>query len=445
MLPALIIFIYLALSYVAINRLSFFKDLGLSPITIFSILVSKVAAGWLYGYIHQVYFGGGDTFLYFKESQQIAYTFFQYPNYYLSTWLGGIAEVPEGADVYIYPPLEIFWRDLGTYVLIHLHALPLLLSLGYYEVHIVFVSWLSLIAGLNFYRIFRRQFQIIPLLLLITCFFMPSVFFWTSGFHKDVWVYLGLSGVFCSLDTYSRMGYFSRTIVRNLLLGLLTILLFRYHLIVLLLPPLIAYFWAEHRNSRIAPIYSFVVVYGGLGLLGLLAEIIGIFPLFDILGQRQQAFLNELGGSQIEGIVPWSGEFWQLLYFLPQAFVNAATRPFFWDCKDFLQFTAALEISSFWLLTLVSFFLPRQSAGSRTLVLFILSYSLSQLLLIGILVGNTGTIVRYRSVAIGLLAVVVTQAYSALRFSFKGGANKDKIISGENKNKSRKKQIQIFP
>ena len=414
MFPALLIIIYISLVYWWISRSNYFEIDNLSKPLIFGIFLTKVLAGFAYGYIHSAYFGGGDTFLYFKDSAQIANTFFVYPSYYFQSIIGLSPAVPLGADVFIYPPAHVFWRDLGTYSLVHIHALPQLLSFGSYNVHIVFVAVIGLIASLNIYKVFSKRLSITPMILIAACFFMPSVAFWTSGLHKDVWVYLGLSWILIALCRFSEYKDFRRTVLSPLLFGFFGIALFRYHLLILLIPAVIAYFWSILTPSK-SPLSRFAIIYSLLALVLCLIQIFGFIDILEVLSNRQLAFLNEKGASNIEGVVAWTPNIWGFISFLPHAIANAAFRPFYWNCKDFLQVIAAIEISFFWLLAIASIFLKRKNAASTPISYFILFYAISNLLLIGLLVGNTGTIVRYRSVALGLLAIVVVQVIAALK------------------------------
>lgn len=414
MFPAFLITLYIALVYWWISRSKFFEIDNLSRPLIFGIFLSKVLAGFAYGYIHKVYFGGVDTFLYFKDSAQIANTLFSYPGYYFQSFLGLSPTVPVGADVFLYPPSNIFWRDLGTYSLVHIHAIPQLFSFGYYNVHIIFVAIIGLIASLNFYKVFSKNLHIAPTILIIACFFMPSVVFWTSGLHKDVWVYLGLSWVLSALGNFAASKQYQRNVILPLILGFLTVALFRYHLLFLLIPAVISYFWAESTSNKNS-LYRFAIVYGILLLSAFLIQFSGAIDILEILSHRQQAFLQEKGNSNIEGVMAWDANIMGFLGFLPHAVANAAFRPFYWNCKDFLQVIAAVEISIFWLLAIASLFMRRRSSKSKPIMYFILFYAISNLILIGLLVGNTGTIVRYRSLALGFLAIVVVQALDAFR------------------------------
>ena len=134
-----------------IKSSSLFSIEGLSRKFIFFVFISKVLTGITYGLIHTYYFSGGDTFLYLKESTLIGETIFVYPQYYLYSLLGWATELPN-STVFIYPDASIFWKDLGSYVLVHWHGLLHPFTQGLYHLTIFFIAVVGLMASLNFYN-----------------------------------------------------------------------------------------------------------------------------------------------------------------------------------------------------------------------------------------------------------------------------------------------------
>lgn len=415
MFPTLLIIIYSSLICLWIGKAKYFKTKELSSSFICGVFLLKILVGILYGYIHQTYFQGSDTFDYFSGASQIANTFFSYPTYYFQSWIGMNPIVPVGADVFTYPEWKFIQQDFGTYLLVHLHAIPQLISFGSYNVHLVFVAVLGLFASINLYKALKETLFIPNPLLIFTCFFMPSVLFWTAGLHKDVWVYLGLSLLLLGL---SRIRTTQPAII-HLLVGLLIVGFFRYYLLLVIFPPLLAYLWSVYSPTKLQPIYKFSIVYAVLFACAALIELSGMFSVLEILSKRQQAFLNEMGGSSIVGISQWDASFLGIISFLPKAIINVCFRPFLWDCHDVLQVLAALEVLAFWAIALLSLPFRRVASVPKPMSYFLFYYAVGNLLLIGLLVGNVGTIVRYRAIALAFLAIVILQAFDFIRIGWK--------------------------
>lgn len=411
MLEIFIIILYCFIFCFIIARSGFFKIKGLSTFFICVAFLIKLTAGILYGYLHRSYFIGGDTMEYYMASDQIANTFFQYPLYYFKSWLFMNPDIPS-ASVYIYPDWAYIQKDYGTYLLSHVHAVPQFFSFGYYNVHIVFVAFLALLGSLNIYRALSDTINLPKHFLIFACFFMPSVLFWTAGLHKDVWVYLGISLLLLGLR---KLYLFKKAISLEIFIGIFIVALFRYYLLPLIVPGILAMAWSVHNNNR-ATLNKYLTVYTVFALFLFALEFFGLYPLLNVLAERQAAFLSEMGNSSIQGVQPleatWSNFFLQI----PQSIVNVSFRPFIWDCNDIFQVISSLEIFVFWVFAVLSISLKRTETKANPLSYFLFFYAASNLLLVGLLVSNVGTIVRYRSIALSLLFVVTLQAFDYLRF-----------------------------
>ncbi len=360
--------------------------------------------GGVYLLIYKYYFVEGDTFAYLQESTLIGQSFLEYPSYYLSNIFGSGVPPPEGANVFLYPPSHLFWKDFGTYVLVHFHALLYPFTSGLYGVHLFFIGLFGWKASLNFYHVFKKVLSLPKNLLLLCCFFLPSLSFWTAGMHKDVYIYYGLS-LFCiGLLRWQEQ---HKNIWQPLVIGALVIGLTRYYLLALLLPAAIAYVVTLHQKRVFI---SYALVYGASLILALVgSEFLLGKSIFELLSQRQLAFLAEKGGSSIMEATPFDPTFWGVVQALPTAVFNILGRPFLWECKDILQLVASLEMISF--LMLLGFSLSYRKTAPNSihpLLYFLLAYTISNLLVVGLLVYNIGTLVRYRAIALGILSTLLT-------------------------------------
>jgi len=226
---------------------------GLSRNFVCFIFISKIIVGLLYGFIHHTYFKGGDTFIYLKESTLLGSTFLAHPSYYLGSLLGWDVAVPN-AVVFTYPNAAIFWKDLGTYSLVHIHAILYPFTFGCYQLHIFFIAIIGLFASLNFYNVFRQILDLPKIVLIACCFFLPSLTFWTAGLHKDVYIYFGLSLFLLSLLELQQKKQSFKTILK-LCTAILIIGMIRHYLLVLLLPATLAYLSTLYYSKRILTTY----------------------------------------------------------------------------------------------------------------------------------------------------------------------------------------------
>ena len=130
--------------------------------------------------------------------------------------------------------------------------------------------------------------------------------------------------------------------------------------------------------------------------------------IFELLSNQQQLFINEKGGSFIDGIDPMHPSLTGFIFFIPTAIINVLARPFLWECKDILQFISGIEILLFLTLCVFAFYAKSEIKVPRrnSITSLITAMAVSNLMLIGLLVVNVGTIVRYRSIAIGLISII---------------------------------------
>ncbi len=389
------ILLYVTMFAWLIRRAPYFRQSGIPTTWLIGLLCIKIVVGVLYGWIHAEFFAGGDTLLYFAESQRIANTFWEYPSYYMYSLLGYDMPVPS-ENVFTYPPTHLFWRDLGTYAIIHFNAILMPFSRGLYEIHVVFMAMLSLCAGVNLHRVLRRSLRVPPYMLIAGAFLLPSLLFWTAGVHQDVFLLFGLSLILLGMaDKRWLLG----------MAGVLIVGLTRYYALALLIPAASAYIWA-HREGRYRWLQFGALWAALVGCIFLIDHLYFDNQFINLLANRQQAFLNEVGGSRIEG-VPAFGSLWEMLAQIPHGFINVVMRPFLWECENSLQRLAALEIIAAKVIFINMLLFFKRRARFTPMFYFMLVFAVGYLLLIGLLVANEGTIVRYRAVPLSLLIVLM--------------------------------------
>ena len=386
--------IYLLLCSILIYRWSYFKDKDINKHFLVSILGIKVLAGLLYAYIYKHYFMTGDTLVFYEESVRIASTFLDYPSYYFKSLLGYEVPIPD-ADVFIYPSRDIFWKDLGTYVTVHFNALFVPLSFKIYEVQIITSSFISLCAGLNCYKVFKKYFDMPKAVLIGICFLLPSLMFWTSGLHKDVLLFFAISLGILALDR------------KQIALGILAIVLVgltRHYYLIFIPLALFTYFFVKARKGK--SIALPFVVFFVIGSMAFVAIDIYLLDekILSIIAKKQTAFNNEVGTAKITTLVN-TDTWWSIFSHLPLSLYNAIIRPHFWQSQHIIHFMAGIE--NIFVLSL--FALPlcfkKKEIHLNEWWYALQVFSLGFILLIGIVVVNEGTIVRYRCIAISFLSI----------------------------------------
>ncbi len=377
---------------------------GLSRQMIALAFGAKLLAGLVYIFVQARFYNGGDAYKYFKGGKVIYDSLWENPMYFLRLVFGkngGFVDTP----IYKYAYHTECWDHLGSYAFCRFNALLHLISGGYYSVHVLVMAGLVLVAGLNFYRLLQPLRLMSDMWLYLLIFFTPSLLFWTGGIYKEGMVYLGLSC--CLLGTYRvAKSDFSVKYFLLIIIGLGLIFLFRNYLIILLLPALSLLFYSSKFPKN--ALLKYLLAYAfGLILLITLAPFLPV-NFYEILAHRQWAFLAESGGSDF-GATPLDPTLASIAAAASGGLVNTLFRPFLWNADGALQIVSAIGILLVWVLAIVAFFFRKKQYTWHPVTLFLLFYALSNLVLIGILVSNSGTMLRYRVIAIHFLVLVIAQ------------------------------------
>lgn len=135
-------------------------------------------------------------------------------------------------------------------------------------------------------------------------------------------------------------------------------------------------------------------------------------------GPWKVVFMGEACGSYIE-LTPIGNDFGQLLKNIPEAVSNAAFRPTFWDPGGKLKIVSFLETIGLFVLLAFGLWYNRKhrSAEEKNVIVFLTTFSLVLLVLIGWTTPVLGAVVRYRMPA--YLALFLIAFIGSRPFKFK--------------------------
>lgn len=393
---------YLILFSWLVTKVPFFKNSGLTPAQLIIVFLLKVIAGIFYGWIG-VYYGDlaqmVDTWMFHYEglksydllrSDPVAFFDSLFKNSY-------------GTYGRFLSDRNSWWNDLHNNFFIMIISLFDLLSFGNYYINVIFFSFLTIYGPIAIYKIMIDVFPTKQLAVLLATFLLPSFIYWTSGIHKDgfvfvafaliiYYVYFGLKNKKLSIK-----GYFL------ILTGLFLLLTLRNYLLVIIVPAIFAWILAEKIRKK--PI----VVFASLYLLFAVAffSLKYISPKLDFpkaVVNKQESFMNLKGGSAVP-VARLEPNAFGFLKNIPQAISLSVLRPYPSDVKHLLSMAASTEINML-LFCFVLFLLWRKNGKPiQPFFLFCLFFSFSVLLTIGFTVNFLGSIVRYRSIVLPFLVI----------------------------------------
>lgn len=358
--------------------------------------VLKVGLGCLYGYVFLQYYGGDDTWMYHRQSQEETEFLKRDPLHFLHSLVD-----PTSYSRYM---MTTYWQEIEYAFLIKLLAILNVFSGGHYYVNVVLFSMISFWGGYFYYRFFSKLFPAKEKLFLIIFFLFVPLVFWTSGIRKDALIFLS-SGLFF----YCLLRFFQSGKKWFLLYtGLAVLLLFlnRSFVALSIIPAAIA--WSISDFRRIKPLRSFFFVYSLSLVLFFLSSATGPVNLPEAFVKRQADFQALKGGSYVEldNLEPHPLSF---IRTLPQALNHVFLRPVPGEQPGALSLFSGVETYFVLLILILSFLVPSKENnpifGSAPL-LALLFFAFSNYLFIGYTIPFLGAIVRYRIIFESLLLAV---------------------------------------
>lgn len=388
---------YLILFSWLVTKTSFFKNAGLSAPQLVIIFLLKVIAGIFYGWIG-VYYGElaqmVDTWSYHYESIEAYELLLQSPQAFFKSLFHNSYEAGYGK---FFSSTNSWWNDLDNNAFTMLLSFFNVLSFGNYYINVTFYSFITLFGTIGIYRIMKDAFPTKKFAVLLATFLLPSFIYWTSGIHKDGIIFIALVLIIFNIYFGLKEKHFTWTKSLLIILGFALILILRNHLLVVVVPAILAWLIAENSNQK--PLAIFAGLYLFFCLLFFASKY--IYPKLDFpaaVVEKQESFLKLKGGSTVP-VTQLTPDFTSFVKNAPEAFALSAVRPYPSDVKHLLSLAASVEINLL-LLFFILFLICSVDKKQTPFLLFCVFFSFSTLLIIGYTVNFLGAIVRYRSIVL---------------------------------------------
>lgn len=396
---------YFLLLLLIIGNKRFFKSDSISKQVLLVGFSLKAFSALLFGYFYKSgVLLGSDTYTYFNDGNIIFSALKSDPFTYFKLAIGTNDFTPVPKYLLPYTDAMSFWFDNSNYFLVRLNALIRPFSFGVYNVHAIVFAFLSFVGTYNLYLFFENKVNSKKVLQFIL-FGIPSIVFWTSGIHKEAIVIFALGLILYNLDTILKSDYTKRNVFFTIL-GLIVLGYIRFYLLAFLMPLIAAIVIYNRFELKQASFKMFIVCI--VFFLAIAFFIDYSTPQISIMHEmlvRRTYFLNSPGNSsfQVEGV---PHNFQGVVILLWEAITNPFIRPLPNDCNVFLTYLASLEtvILLFVLISLVAT-VNIKSVFRNPYAIFSILFGLSTLFLIGLIVNNSGAIVRYRSIAIPFILI----------------------------------------
>jgi hypothetical protein len=403
--------IYFILLLFILNRIIKKKLPGISFKTITAAFSFKVLLGCIYGYIFLHYYGGDDTWIFFKDSLNEYQKMIHQPGQFIRDF-SPVDEFANGNS--FFASFKLYLYDLEFWTMRKLLAVFNIFSRGNYYIDALFFDFVIFWGPFLFFKLLLKYFPTKKNSLIVILFFFPSAAFWLSGIRAE-----GLIFLFAAIAIY----YAARWLINHkipdfifALAGIAGMLVFRGVFLLVFIPAFLS--WLLATISKRKPIAIFFAVYL---LSGIIFFGSSLLPdrnnLPALLVARQQEFFH-LHGKTVFTLDTLQPSFRSFVQIAPQAFTNSFLRPFIWEAKGILQIIAALDIIVFWIFIFFLFYSPEtepKNQLSEPILLLFLFYGVTVIFLMGYIVPFPGAIVRYKAIP-ELLLLLALVAKTKLDF-----------------------------
>ena len=406
-----------ALSWLLL-RIPAIKKSGIDRKVILGLFLFKIVAGIAIGWLSLHFYGSGNDYWDINREAWNEYRLLltdpakYFSNIFTSDYPGGYGGM--------FSSFNSFWNDLRGNILIKLVSVFNIFSRGDYYINSLFFNFLVFFGHVALYKLFMKIYPGRQWLVITGCFLLPSAMYFSSGIHKDGLVFLLLAVLIYTI--HRSLGENKAGVKRILLISITLVLLFliRHFIFIALVPALIA--WVLCSKYKWNTAITFAAVYLVTGLL--LFNISSVFPRIkplELITQRQMEYLN-LGPSdtQIE-FTKLDPHFKSFVANAPQALNHVLLRPYLWEVpvKSLLALNIELFIYQATFLLFLFFRRSNRNDINTPFLFFAFSFCFSLFLLIGYIVPNLGSIVRYRSLYFPLIITPLLCSIAWDRLKFK--------------------------
>ncbi len=392
----LIVFCWLLL------RIPFIRKSGISSRVVVALFILKIVAGITIGWIAIHIYGPGNDYWDVNDEAWNEYQILitnpgkYFTNIFTSDYPGGYSG--------IFSSFDSYWNDLKGNIIIKLVSVFDIFSRGDYYINSLFFNFLVFIGHVALYRLFIKIFPGKETWVIIGCFLLPSTLYFSSGIHKDGMVFLLMAILLYYVYVWLHQDQLSKKRLVFIMISLLLLFLIRHFIFIALVPAMTA--WIISVKFKKPTLITFVFVYLATGILffSINSLVRKIDPL-EIIIQKQTGYLKLSTSETQINLSPLSPNFKSFASNAPESINHLLLRPYLWELPVKSLLPLNIELAIYQLLFLFFFFVRRkeENISTTSFLYFALFFTLTVFLLIGYIVPNLGSIVRYRSLYLPLV------------------------------------------
>ena len=415
-MEALITVLYTFLFIGVIYKWKFLHVSGISQHWVAIGFALKVLAGVGVFLVYTHYYPNrarADIFKFFDDSKVLYDTLWHAPEDFFRMIFSVGNDNPH-FDTY-YSQMNNWYREFesnlynDSHTIIRINALMRMFSFGYYNVHGVFMNFLSLIGLVALYRGIYPIIKTTPKLLFAVLFLIPSVVFWGSGTLKEGILLFAIGLLIFYIFTWLRNEFHWLGIP---ILAFCLILLFhlKFYVLMALIPGLIAFIWVSKTGEK-GVLFKYATTFTTFAIAGLnLHHLDRRFNIIYLIVRKQKDFVGlaefEKSGSTFS-ITPLEENVLSFILSAPEAFLNTLLRPHLLEISNLMMGLAAVEnLVVIGILLFTLFFIKSVKNIPWNLVAFATVFVLLLFIVIGWTTPVLGAMVRYKVPALPFLMLI---------------------------------------
>ncbi len=385
-------------------------------------LSTKLVGSILFVLVYRYHFQGGDTFMYFRNIQSLNAVFFESPLSYLELVLKSQVYNPED---YIGQGFNKYWDVSGVWAVIRIGSFLSFLGLNNFLGTSLLFACFSFLGLWFLFLALKEKYPGAQKFIFIALFMVPSFIFWTSGLMKESLLF-GALGFFLYVVLKKERNEKAKQIpifVLFLLSLYILVHIKQYIFYVVFLGFVLYVFLQWLRNKNLIPLKQLFPIM----LIAFVCSFLLIqhrFVPVDWLSYAEDFYVYNMERSQQgEDLINNTGSddfsLISVIIRAPKAFVSGIIQPYFWNCRNYLEYLASAEGIIIFISLLaglrygIMHFRIRQSEFNWDgFQLFCVFCGLLLLVGISLVTPNIGSLVRYRTVAFLFFIIPCAIAWS---------------------------------
>lgn len=375
-------------------------------------LTIKFLGALAIGLIYQFYYGGGDTFNFYKQSKIVWEATLENPMNYLKFAFSS-GNFIAGLGQYIS---KLYWySDPSSFFVIKVASFFGLFTLNAYLPISFCFALMSFSGSWTLYSVFKDRYPNLKKEAAIAAFLVPSCVIWGSGLFKDTLTFAAIGWVVYAFYWI----LIRKTLMKSAIIGgviaIYVLVIVKVYILLSLVPCLLGWLVLENLQSIGSPVVRFIVspLFFALGgvmaflTLDQLAENNAKYDLENIaLTSRTTAYdiayWTGKGAGSTYILGDHDGTFTGILSLAPQAVVVTLFRPWLWEANNVLMLILALESVLILLLTMYILLKGRamiktfRQIRSDPFLVFCFVFSVVFAVGVGVSSFNFGSLARYK-------------------------------------------------